>query len=97
MDSHGGFAIGGSKITLPKKPVAKDGQMVKTGQWFEDKDGKKVRVMQGKEGEEIYEYEDNFIDEHGAKQTRIKQVFVKKDVHGNEVVEEEIIGKNGKK
>ena len=31
MDQHGGFAVGGSKITLPKIPVAKDGQEAKEG------------------------------------------------------------------
>lgn len=67
MDVHGGFAIGGSTITLPKRPIAKDGHTVKIGQWFEDKDGKKVRILAGKDGEEVFEIEDNFIDEHGIK------------------------------
>jgi hypothetical protein len=61
MEQNGGFAIGGSKITLPKRPEAKDGQEVKVGQWFEDKDGKKVRIVKGKDGEENYEYEETYI------------------------------------
>lgn len=45
MDAHGGFAIGGAKIKLPSKPMAKDGKEVKMGEWFEDKSGKKMRKV----------------------------------------------------
>lgn len=37
--------MGGSKINLPSKPVAKDGREVKVGEWFEDPTGKKVRKL----------------------------------------------------
>lgn len=97
VDQHGGFAIGGAKITIPKRPVAKDGQEVKVGQWFEDKDGKKVRIIQGQNGEEVYEYEEQYVDENGVKRTRVKQVKMTKDKNGNDIVEEEIIGPDGKK
>ena len=60
MDAHGGFAVGGSKIKVPTKPVAKNGQVVKEGEWFEDNEGKKVRVVKGKDGEEIYEHEEEY-------------------------------------
>ena len=66
------MAIGGSKIVLPKKPVAKDGKEIKMGEWFEDKDGRKVRKIKGKDGEEVYEVEETYIDENGVKRTRIK-------------------------
>ena len=60
MDAHGGFAIGGAKIKMPTKPVAKNGQAVKEGEWFEDNEGKKVRVVKGKDGEEVYEHEEEY-------------------------------------
>lgn len=39
INAHGGLAIGGSKFTLPVKPgkpVSKNGQPIKEGEWFID-------------------------------------------------------------
>ena len=72
IETHGGLAIGGAKIAVPKKPMAKDGKEVKVGEWFEDNDGKKVRKMQGKDGEEVYEVEEEFVDQNGQKKKRMK-------------------------
>ncbi|CAK93569.1 unnamed protein product (macronuclear) [Paramecium tetraurelia] len=98
LEAHGGFAIGGSKINLPSKPVAKDGKEIKQGEWFEDKTGKKVRKLQGNDGdEERFEVEEEYVDENGQKQKRIKQVRIKKDKNGVEYVEEEYVMPDGKK
>ncbi len=50
---------------MPSKPVAKDGKEAKLGEWFEDKTGTKVRKMQGNEGEDAFEVEEEYIDENG--------------------------------
>lgn len=48
-------------------------------EWFEDKSGKKVRKVQGKDGEEQYEVEEEYVDEQGVKRTRIKNMKIRKD------------------
>lgn len=102
INKHGGMAIGGAKIRKPempgKKPVRKDGKAVVEGEWFEDENGKKVRMMKDKNGNEYYEVEETYIDENGNVQTRIKRMKFKKDQYGNDITEEEYIDpKTGKK
>lgn len=39
INKHGGLAIGGAKFTMPQKPskpMAKNGQPIKEGEWFTD-------------------------------------------------------------
>lgn len=102
LNKHGGMAIGGKGFKKPempgKKPVRKDGKPVVEGEWFEDENGRKVRMMRDKNGNEYYEMEEEYIDEFGNKQTRIKRMEFKKDRHGNDItVEEYIDPKTGKK
>lgn len=102
INKHGGMAVGGAGFKKPempgKKPMRKDGKAVVEGEWFEDETGKKVRMMKDKHGNEFYEVEEEYIDEFGNKQTRVKKMQFKKDMHGNEItVEEYIDPKTGKK
>lgn len=39
----------------------------------------------------MYEVEEEYVDEFGRKQKRVKQIKVKKDRNGNEIVEEEYV------
>ena len=58
INQHGGLAIGGAKFTLPQKPgkpMAKNGQPIKEGEWFVDQNGNKVKMMRNSKGEEQYE------------------------------------------
>ncbi|CAD8132675.1 unnamed protein product [Paramecium octaurelia] len=97
LEQFGGFAVGGAKIKIPTKPITKDGRQVQLNEWFEDSSGKKVRKVQAKDGEETYEVQEEYIDENGKKQIRIKQMKVKKDKNGNDYVEEEFVDEKGRK
>lgn len=59
--------------------MRKDGKPVVQGEWFEDEKGRKVRMMKDKNGNEFYEVEEQYIDENGNVQTRIKRMKFKKD------------------
>ncbi|CAK85452.1 unnamed protein product (macronuclear) [Paramecium tetraurelia] len=97
LEQFGGFAVGGAKIKIPAKPITKDGRQVQLNEWFEDSSGKKVRKVQAKDGEETYEVQEEYIDENGKKQIRIKQMKVKKDKNGNDYIEEEFVDEKGRK
>lgn len=102
MDKHGGLAIGGAKFNKPSnnanKPKKKDGGVIIEGEWFEDHNGKKMRMVKNKHGEEEYEIEEEFVDEKGVKKKIIKKMKFKTDPNGNLLTQEEFIDhKTGQK
>ncbi|EGR34049.1 phage head-tail family protein, putative [Ichthyophthirius multifiliis] len=100
VNQFGGLAVGGSKFIIPQKPgrpVAKDGQNIKEGEWFTDQNGNKVRMMKNAKGEEEYEVQEEYIDEFGNKQKITKKMIIQKDKDGNEIITESYIDpKTGK-
>ncbi|KRX10902.1 hypothetical protein PPERSA_12026 [Pseudocohnilembus persalinus] len=102
LNKHGGMAVAGAKFKKPempgKRPVRKDGQPVVEGEWFEDENGKKVRMIKDKNGNEFFEQEEEYTDENGNVQKRVKKMKFKKDQYGNDVTEEEYVDpKTGQK
>ncbi|KAL4479494.1 hypothetical protein ABPG72_011816 [Tetrahymena utriculariae] len=101
INKHGGLAIGGAKFNLPQKPnkpLAKNGQPIKEGEWFIDQNGNRVKMTKNQKGEEEYEIQEEYIDEFGNKKIRNKKMIISKDKDGNEIITEEYIDpKTGKK
>ena len=53
--------------------------------------GNKVRRVVGVNGEDVFEIEEEVPDEKGSKKKRVKQMRVRKDKGGNEIIEEEFM------
>ena len=64
INQHGGLAIGGSRFVIPQKPgkpISKDGQSIREGEWFVDQNGNKVKMTKNAKGEEEYEMQEGRI------------------------------------